>query len=75
MTKDHSPHWRQIQEKSFQNHEQSSSGAQEKSTELTLLEVEMCKHKKNTSKQKKNEKESQLKREHRNSKRRQKDKS
>ena len=46
----------------FKNHEQSSSGVQKKSTELTLLEVEMCKHNKSTSKQKK--KESLLKREH-----------
>ena len=53
LTKYHPPHWRQIQEKSFQDHKQSSSGAQKKSTELTLLEVEMCKHKKSTSKKKK----------------------
>ena len=39
LTKDHSPHWRQIQEKSLQDHKQSSSGAQKKSTELTLLEA------------------------------------
>ena len=39
--------------KYFQDHKQSSSGAQKKSTELTLLEVEMCKHKKNTSKKNK----------------------
>ena len=70
LTKDHLPYWRQIQEKSFQNHKQSSSGAQKKSTELTLLKEEMCKHKKSTSKknkskQKRYRKESQLKREHR----------
>ena len=53
LTKDHPPYWRQIQEKSFQNHQQSSSGAQKKSTELTLLEAEMCKHKKSTSKENK----------------------
>ena len=53
LTKDHPPHWRQIQKKSFQNHKQSSSGAQKKSTEFTLLELEMCKHKKNTSKENK----------------------
>ena len=69
LTKDYPPHWRQIQEKSFQNHKQSSSGAQKKSTEHTLLEVGMCKHKKSTneenkSKQKRDGKKSQLKREH-----------
>ena len=53
LTKDHPPHWRQIQEKSFQDHKQSSSGAQKKSTELILLKAEMCKHKKNTSKENK----------------------
>ena len=37
MTKDHPPHWRQVQEKSFQDHKQSSSGAQMKSTKLILL--------------------------------------
>ena len=70
LTKDHPPYWRQIQEKSFQNHKQSSSGAQKKRTGLTLLEAKMCKHKKNTSKknkskQKRDGKESQLKMEHR----------
>ena len=53
LTKDHPPHWRQVQKRSFQNHKQSSSGAQKKSTKLTLLEVEMWKHKKSTSKENK----------------------
>ena len=52
LIKDYPPHWRQIQEKSFQDHEQSSSGAQKKSIELTLLEMWMCKYKKSTSKKK-----------------------
>ena len=52
LTKDHPPHWRQVQEKSIQNHKQSSSRAQKKSTELTMLEMEMCKYKKSKQKKK-----------------------
>ena len=59
MTKDHPPHWRQVQEESFQDHKQSSFGAQKKSTELTLLKAKMCKCKKNTSK--KNQKQAKKK--------------
>ena len=46
--------------KSFQNHKQSSFDAQKKSTELTLLKVEMCKHKKSTSKKKKKAKKKKM---------------
>ena len=53
LTKDHPPHWRQIKEESFQDHKQSSSGAQKKSTELTLLEMGVCKYKKNQKQAKK----------------------
>ena len=58
--------------KSFQDHKQSSFGAQKKNTELILLKAEMCKHKKSISKEeqkqekerKKDGKDSQLKRKH-----------
>ena len=62
LTKDHPPHWRQVQEKSFQDHEQSSSDAQKKSTELILLKAEMCKHKKSTSNKSKKKKRKRRKR-------------
>ena len=87
LTKDHPPHWRQVQEKSFQNHEQSSADAQKKSTELILLKAETCKHKKSTSNKskKKKKRKDKMKKETgknlswkgsiRNRKRRQKDKS
>ena len=62
LTKDHPPHWRQIQEKSFQDHEQSSSGAQKKSIELILLKAKMCKHKKSTSKKEQEQEKEKKKR-------------
>ena len=70
LTKDHPPHWKQIQEESFQDHKQSSSGAQKKSIELILHESENVqtqekhKQKKTRKRKKKGENEFHLKNEH-----------